>query len=175
MMMHRFGALLLSLAAAATQGFVPKHKSPITMHYYGSTLGRFMAKFDGEKWVPESDAEKSESGYSIVGTLLRHGPVPAFRRVLQPQDYEQAVLKFMVQEKCDRDVAQGNMDAYTRNPNDWLAMRLREEKSGIKTDFVTLQPKEIGLRLLWIVIVLYFSGRAVTLIAHGGIDIVSGA
>jgi hypothetical protein len=134
-----------------------------------------MAKFDGEKWVPESDAEKPEAGYSIIGTLLRHGPVPVFRRVFQPQDYEQAVLKFMAQEKCDRDVAQGNMDAYIRNPNDWLAMRLNEEKSGIKTDFVTLQPKEIGLRLLWTVIVLYFAGRAVTSIANGDVDLVSSA
>jgi hypothetical protein len=132
-----------------------------------------MAKFDGEKWIPDSDAEKPEAGYSIAGTLLRHGPVPAFRRVFQPHDYEQAVLKFIAQEKCGRDVAQGNMDAYMRNPNDWFAMRLREEKTGIKNDFVTLQPKEVGLRLAWTAIVLFFAGRAVTSIANGDTDMVN--
>jgi hypothetical protein len=104
-----------------------------------------MVKFDGDKWMPESDQEGPEAGYGVARTFFRHGPTPAARRVFQPAEYEQAVLKFMANDKCSRDVAQGNMDYYLRNPNDWFAMRMQEEKSGYKFDYVSIDAQKIVL------------------------------
>jgi hypothetical protein len=69
-------------------------------------------KFDGEKWVTTSPEEEPSAGYGAEKTLLLHGPKPFLNRVFQPDDYEQAVLKFMAGDKCSRDDAQGNMDKY---------------------------------------------------------------
>jgi len=69
-------------------------------------------KWDGEKWQPSGPEEEPGAGYGIGKTLLLHGPKPFFNRVFQPDDYEQAVLKFMAQDKCGRIEAQGNMDFY---------------------------------------------------------------
>lgn len=65
------------------------------------------------KWsVTNPATEGPEAGYGIGKTLLLRGPKPFFHRLFQPDDYEQAVLKFMAGEKCSRIEAQGNMDAY---------------------------------------------------------------
>ena len=69
-----------------------------------------------QRWEAGKDAEE---GYDVIGTLLRNGPVPTFTRLTNPDDYEQAVFKFQAKEKCDINTAQGNMDAYFENPNDW--------------------------------------------------------
>jgi hypothetical protein len=69
-----------------------------------------------QRWEPGKDAEE---GYDVIGTLLRNGPVPTFTRLTNPDDYQQAVYKFQAKEKCDINTAQGNMDAYFENPNDW--------------------------------------------------------
>ena len=127
-----------------------------------------MVKYDGEKWLAETDEEKE--GYGLDGTLLRQGPIPAIKRVFQPDDYEQAVLKFMASEKCDRNTAQANMDAYQRNPNDWLYTRMQDEKRGTKTDFLTVQPKGTILFYLWSAIVLAVAGNAFISIANGDLD-----
>jgi hypothetical protein len=36
---------------------------------------------------------------------------------LFPETYDQAVLKYMARDGCDRKEAQGNMDAFNENPN----------------------------------------------------------
>jgi hypothetical protein len=64
------------------------------------------------KWVASKPEDEASAGYSIYKTLLIRGPKPFLHRVLQPEDYEQAVLKFMAGDGVDRDTAQGNMDAY---------------------------------------------------------------
>lgn len=71
-------------------------------------------KFDKstERWIATSPEETAEAGYGIGKTLLLQGPKPFFHRLFQPDDYEQAVLKFMAVEKVSREQAQGNMDAY---------------------------------------------------------------
>ena len=56
-------------------------------------------------------ADQNE-GYGPVGSLIRQGPVPFFIRLVKPDTYEAAVNKYMALEKCDRNTAQGNMDAY---------------------------------------------------------------
>ena len=59
-----------------------------------------------QKWFPTSDEEGPSAGYGIVGSLYRAGPVPFFQRIVNGDTYEQAVLKYMAQEKCDRKVSQ---------------------------------------------------------------------
>lgn len=118
-------------------------------------------KYINEKWVAQSEAEMSGAGYDVVGTLIRHGPLPACRRIFQPDDYEQAVLKFMASEKCDCNTAQGNMDAYMRNPNDWFASRLKDESRGYKVDYVTINPIEVALVSVWGTAVSIWAGRII--------------
>jgi hypothetical protein len=75
----------------------------------------FMApRFDTSinKWVATKPEDEASAGYSVYKTLLLRGPKPFLHRVLQPDDYEQAVLKFMAGDGVDRNTAQGNMDAY---------------------------------------------------------------
>ena len=61
--------------------------------------------------------EISSEGYGPFGSLIRQGPVPFFIRLAKPDTYEAAVKKYMLQEKCDRATAQGNMDAYFQDPS----------------------------------------------------------
>lgn len=44
-----------------------------------------------------------------IGSLYRAGPKPYFTRLFNPETYDQAVLKYMAQDGCDRKEAQGNM------------------------------------------------------------------
>jgi hypothetical protein len=118
-------------------------------------------KFVGSKWVPQGPDDEPSAGYDILGTILRQGPEPALQRIFNADDYEQAVLKFMATEKCDRNTAQGNMDAYLRNPPDWTYIRMEDEKRGYVRDYVTLKPKEIAKVAVWSSIVFGLAGRAV--------------
>jgi hypothetical protein len=61
-----------------------------------SSLG-MAPRFDKQlsKWVPASPEEGPEGGYDIWGTVIRHGPVPFFNRIVKADEYEQGVLKFM--------------------------------------------------------------------------------
>ena len=147
-----------------------------------------------QKWFPTKAEEGPEAGYPPVKTLLLHGPKPYFQRVFTPDEYEQAVLKFMAGDKCSRDEAQGNMgeydtsridqlllsaviaiklttvtfsDAYLRNPNDWAYNRIQEEKRGFKVDYVTLNQKQLFLTLAWAAIVTSVIGRIVFTLATG--------
>lgn len=49
--------------------------------------------------------EGPSAGYGIIGSLYRAGPVPFFQRIVNADTYEQAVLKYMAQEDCDRMVS----------------------------------------------------------------------
>jgi hypothetical protein len=59
-------------------------------------------KYDkaAQKWTPSKPEEGPEAGYPPINTLLLHGPKPWFQRVFTPNDYEQAVLKYMAGDKC---------------------------------------------------------------------------
>jgi hypothetical protein len=109
-MMKCFLVLFLTLSVA--QAFVVSRQTA------GSFTSLSMApKYDKrtEKWSPSKPEEGPEAGYPPTKTLLLHGPKPYLQRIFTPDDYEQAVLKFMSGDKCSRDVAQGNMDAYLRS------------------------------------------------------------
>jgi len=150
-MMLRILLALLFLIAAA-EAFAPlllqpqQHSSrPTTVSAGGRARQQpLSAKFDGEKWVAESDEETAAAGYGVFRTFIRHGPRPALQRIFQPDDYEQAVLKFMSLEKADRLNAQGNMDAFLRNEQDWAFNRMEEQKRGFKIDYYTINPKDIS-------------------------------
>lgn len=128
---------------------------------------QMVPKFVGNKWVPSSPEEMPEAGYGILGTFLRQGPEPTITRIFSPDDYEQAVLKFMATEKCDRNTAQGNMDAYLRNPPDWTYVRMQDQKNGYKRDYVTLNPIEVTKVVVWSTIVFGLAGRAIYAITTG--------
>jgi hypothetical protein len=132
-----------------------------------STTLSMAPRFQNGQWVATSDEEGPSAGYDTVGTLLRHGPKPFFHRVFQSDEYEQAVLKFMAGENCDRNTAQGNMDAYLRNPQDWMFNRMEEQKRGNKFDYVTLEPSKIVLTSIWSVIVISATGRALYCLQTG--------
>jgi hypothetical protein len=125
-------------------------------------------KFNGNAWEPTKPEEGPSAGYGVTKTLLLHGPLPFYNRVFKADDYEQAVLKFMAGEKCDRIEAQGNMDFYLANPNDWAFNRFEMEKRGIKYDYTTLQPKALGLTLVWSSIVVFFLSNTVYAFSTGG-------
>lgn len=100
-----------------------------------------------QRW---SEPAIAEEGYGLVGTLLRNGPLPFFTRLTNPDDYNQAVLKFQASEKCTRNVAQGNMDAYFENPNDWAYQRMVEQNGGYKRDYgEPPDTKQVALTVTW--------------------------
>ena len=120
-----------------------------------------------QKWYPTSPEEGPEAGYPLVNTLLLHGPKPFLQRVLNKDDYEQGVLKFMAGDKCSRQEAMGNMDAYLNNPNDWAYNRLTWENGGYKPDYVTLKQEAVVLTVTWSAIVLTIASRVVWSLSTG--------
>jgi len=100
-----------------------------------------------EKWVATSPEQ--EGGYGVVGSLLRAGPLPFFARITKPDVYEQSVLKYMATDKCDRQEAQGNMDAFNENPGDWQYQKLQEKAGKPKRDYGNLDVKKGALAITW--------------------------
>eukprot|EP00568_Trieres_chinensis_P013605 CAMPEP_0183292536 /NCGR_PEP_ID=MMETSP0160_2-20130417/1561_1 /TAXON_ID=2839 ORGANISM="Odontella Sinensis, Strain Grunow 1884" /NCGR_SAMPLE_ID=MMETSP0160_2 /ASSEMBLY_ACC=CAM_ASM_000250 /LENGTH=148 /DNA_ID=CAMNT_0025453501 /DNA_START=118 /DNA_END=564 /DNA_ORIENTATION=+ len=102
-----------------------------------------------QRWYP-TEPEDTE-GYGPVGSLIRQGPKPFLERVLKPDDYEQAVFKYMANTGVNRREAQGNMDAYLRNPNDWAFQKNEEAKGRSKLDYgeFNTSPKQVLLTATW--------------------------
>ena len=100
-------ALLVAGLMASSSAF-----APVQQPQKATTSLGMAPKWDGDKWVPTSDAEGPSAGYGPGKTLLLHGPIPFYNRIFKADDYEQAVLKFMAGDKVDRTEAQGNMDFY---------------------------------------------------------------
>lgn len=134
-----------------------------------TTLQERFPQFDKstQKWLYTSDDQKPEAGYPPINTLLLHGPKPYFERVFRGDQYEQAVLKFMAVEKIGRVEAQGNMDAYLRNPNDWAVDKLEEKRTGRKPDYTTLKQSKIALSALWSGVVFFYAWRAIASKLYG--------
>ena len=105
-----------------------------------------------DRWLEAADASSDpDRGYGPVGSLLRFGPVPFVRRLSAPDDVEQAVLKYMAQERCGRTEAQGNMDAYFENPNDWALQKLEERKgtAAVRDYGASPEPAKVALTVAW--------------------------
>jgi hypothetical protein len=89
---------------------------------------------------------------------VRFGPKPVLIRVLNPDDYEQGVLKMMASEAgWDKQEAQGNFDAYLENPNDWAVQKTEEKKGGFVREYGKMpSTKQLGLNAVWSGIVAFF-------------------
>ena len=126
-------------------------------------------KYVGNKWIPQTEDDMPSAGYDVLGTFVRHGPKPTITRLVSPDDYEQAILKFMVTDQCDYITAQGNMDAYLRNPPDWQYQRLEDVKNGYEKqrDYVTIQTSDVILVVTWSAIVFAVVGRLLYSITNG--------
>lgn len=163
--MTKLTLVLAVLAMAGTvMGFVVQSSST-NRHSSLSMAPKFDKK--AARWIPSSPAEDASAGYDAVGSLLRQGPAPFFQRIVNADEYDQAVLKFMAGDGCDRNEAQASMDAYLRNPNDWAYDRMEEQKRGIKVDYLTLKKDKIALTLAWSAIVISASARLVySLVNH---------
>ena len=157
---------LLLLALVPTQALV----APIQANSgWSSGIRTTLPKFDAvtSKWVATDPSHLPEACYPPTRTLIMQGPKPYLTRIFQPDDYEQAVLKFMAVDQCSREVAQGNMDAYLRNPQDWQFARLEEKRLGIKYDYTTVNTNKLVLTVVWSAFLMGLAGRAVYSAATG--------
>jgi len=164
-------ALVLSIACILIDNHADAFSTQQNIHalipktYYhslrvSSSSSLSMVTFDRstERWIPDGDEETAEAGYGLVGSLIRAGPIPFFQRVTNPDKYDQAVLKYMASDNCDRTEAQGNMDAFFENPNDWQFQKLQEKNGAAKYDYANANtsPKDVALTGTWALIVVVF-------------------
>ena len=107
-------ALLVSasILLTTTSAFQISSSTPLqqrrTTSSSSSALLASAPRFDKatEKWiVTDPETQGPSAGYNIIGSLYRAGPVPVVTRIFNGEQYEQAVLKFMAAEGCDRVVS----------------------------------------------------------------------
>jgi hypothetical protein len=164
-----FVSLLLVLAFDDALGFAPAPKG-------GVVSQRFMVpRYDGQtqRWEERLPEEEESAGYPPIGSLIRQGPLPFLQRLKEPDMYNQAVLKMMAERDMDRKEAQGNMDAYLGNPNDWAVQKIEENKGAAKFDYanVNMEPKSLALTGIWASVVLTVVTRSIYLMSVGCDDI----
>ena len=121
-------------------------------------------RFDksSQKWFPENEKDM-EGAYGPIGSLIRQGPVPFFKRLTDPELYDQMVLKYQAGEGVGRMEAQGNIDAFLANMNDWIVQKNAEKRGAAKYDYATANtdPKQIVLTSLWAGIVFAYILRVI--------------
>lgn len=129
-------------------------------------------KFDKNenKWYTDDPSEQAGSSYGPIGSLYRAGPKPFLQRIFNADTYDQAVLKYMAQDgSCDRKEAQGNMDAFLENPQDWAYQKVSEKNRGeFVKDYANanMSKKQVALSTIWGIGVIYFLGN----LAYNGIQ-----
>lgn len=123
------------------------------------------------RWEPSCANEDSSAGYSPFGSLIRQGPVPLFQRLKDPEMYDQAVLKMMAtsEQEMSRNEAQGNMDAYLQNPNDWALQKMEEKNGAPAFDYANanMEIESLILTGAWTLILLAFVARILYVTAFG--------
>jgi len=69
----------------------------------------------------------------------------------------------MAQDGCDRKEAQGNMDAFLENPQDWAFQKVQEQNGAYVKDYANanMQPKQVILSTIWGLGVIYFIGSLI--------------
>ena len=125
-----------------------------------------------KRWSPTSPEEEASAGYSPFGSLLRQGPVPFIQRLRDPDGYDQGVLKMLANENfASRDEAQGNMDAYLQNPNDYALQKLEEKRTGVKYDYANanMSGGDLALTAAWTGVLLSVVAR-VLYVSQNGCD-----
>ena len=74
----------------------------------------------------------------------------------------------MAGDKASREVAQGNMDRYLENAQDWAFERMEAEQKGRPyPQYHVLDPKTLILTLVWSSGVVAFGGRAAFCLVMG--------
>jgi hypothetical protein len=161
----------LLLLATDVLGFSPRGSTSSSTHQ--STLLRMAPKYDSStsRWEASTPDEDSSAGYGPVGSLLRQGPVPFLQRLRDPDSYNQAVLKMMASENMDRNEAQGNMDAYLLNPNDWALQKMEEKNGAPKFDYANanMDQGDLILTASWAGILLALVAR-IAYVSYFGCD-----
>jgi hypothetical protein len=155
-------SLLLVLVVSRAFAFLPRPAVST------NRIHRFMVpKYDEstQRWSDPS----GETGYGPFGSLLRQGPLPFIQRLKDADGYDQGVLKMMATDSMSRNQAQGNMDAYLQNPNDWAFQKREEEKTGVKYDYenANMDPKQLVLTGVWATAVISIVVRAAYLSVNG--------
>ena len=146
---------------------------PISIHTHRfvvtkTTCSGMSPKYDPltKRWWSD---DSSEPGYGPIGTLLRQGPVPFLQRIRDPDMYNQGVLKMMAKNKMTRNQAQGNMDAYLQNPNDWILQKLEDKRNGNDYDYenANMEPRQLLLTGIWSTLLLGIAGRVIYVGVNG--------
>jgi len=100
-------------------------------------------------------SKPEDEPYAPIGSLIRQGPVPFVIRLVDPNKYERSVRAYMLKTGCSRREAQGNMDAFFANANDWMLQKLNEEKGGPVYDYANANtdPQQLILTGTWAVLI----------------------
>ena len=142
------------LVAVAMLAFISTSSSFTPSTTIQRTTSLSMApRFDKStnRWFTDVAEEQAGSSYGPIGSLYRAGPKPFLQRVFNADTYDQAVLKYMAQSGCDRKEAQGNMDAFLENPQDWAYQKTCEQNGAYKKDYANanMSPKQVTLSTIW--------------------------
>lgn len=117
--------LAVTSLSVTTTAFVVAPTTPKQHARRSTTTTSYMVpRYDPttQRWSPSDNDESAKANYPPIRSLLRHGPKAFLVRTIQPDQYDQAVLKFMAKENCGRWVAQGNM---VRTPYCTMTILLR--------------------------------------------------
>ena len=107
---------------------------------------------ESQRWI-RNPADDGNYPYDAVGALLRHGPGPFLTRILNADEYEQGVLKYMAVAKVSRAESTGNMDAKINNAADWAYQKMEEKKGAPVVDYTALDKKQAILVSVWAVFI----------------------
>ena len=93
--------------------------------------------------------------------------MPFIKRVSDPDQNLQAVLKYQATEQCSRLEAQANMDAFNENSNDWIQQKLEEKRGLPVRDYTYLDRSKVVLTLTWSVLIVSLLGFATNEVVSG--------
>ena len=132
----RIATFLLAVVSTASSFSLLTPTTSTQNHASRSRSLSMAPRFDKStgKWFTDKPDEMDGSSYGPIGSLYRAGPKPFLQRIFNADTYDQAVLKYMAQDGCDRKEAQGNMDAFLENPQDWAYQKVQEKNGAYKKD-----------------------------------------
>ncbi len=164
--------LLVTISALSIGSATAFSPNALKNGYFSTSLS-MAVKFDkasGKWYTDDPETEGMGSSYGPIGSLYRAGPKPFLQRIFNSETYDQAVLKYMAQDGCDRKEAQGNMDAFLDNPQDWAYQKLQEQNGSFKKDYANanMAPKQVILSTVWGFGVVYFFGSLIYNGIQGG-------
>lgn len=145
------------LALASTPTLVKAHRARalVTTRSPSLTRARVVSYKDGteDDDLPTPDVfppTPEEDTYDEMHTLLRHGPIAFFHRVISKGEYERGIEMFALRTGCSKKVAQGNIDAALADPNSWVFNKLHADDTK-EPDYanVNSKPHQLALTAAW--------------------------